>query len=333
MYVLVCTTWQSTFLGLLAGLTFGGLYGLGVFFPIPGGAYFGVLLGAMYGLGLGLCNGLSLGLVTCVIFYPLTHVKYHRWMSRLMGAGFSGIGVCLSVLLTNINKGMTPISALLIGFHCVTVSVFATLIGDALGYNLAQWYEKQTTARTVVAGDEPPSHLVALNKIGQMLTATLPLAPMGWRLIASLSFILSVFGYRQLYFSVCEGRTGDDCLSSPRLLTSAQAGFAIALPLFLVGIVLYSQYRVRLQIDEHRVAMIYKLFGYPFWTRSWAREEIRQVRLIRPRFGNYLDVALQVRLGNQQITHGQLTLRESQWLAQELNNWLCVPQINLNLED
>lgn len=327
--VLGSMTLQSAFLGLLAGLIFGGLYGTG--FPLPAGLLAGALMGAVYGVGLGLCNSLLMSIVTYAVFESLDWVKYHRWVTRLVSAGVAGIGVCLPTLLIYIPKSMTPITALWIGFHCVTASIAATLIGDAIGYNLAQGYERKITTRAIAAGDEPPYHFVALNKIDQRLTATLPLAPMGWRLIAVLSVLLSIVGYRLLNLIVCQGRVGADCLSLPRVLTSAMSGFAIALPIFILGIVLYSQYRVQLQIDEHRVALIYQLFGYPFWTRSWAREEVRQVRLIRPQFGNYLDVALHVRLTTHYVTHGQLTLREAQWLAQELSDWLYVPQINMSL--
>ncbi|MBD2073333.1 hypothetical protein H6F86_05425 [Phormidium sp. FACHB-592] len=128
--------WRSAVIGLISGSILGALFGC-AFIPV---ALWTGALGASLGLGLGLVNGLLLSVTTYLCFYPLNHVRRYRAIVKITSASITARGAAAFGPWYFATTGMTPLTAVRLGFSSVLASVIAGWAGWLAGQNMAQWY-------------------------------------------------------------------------------------------------------------------------------------------------------------------------------------------------
>ncbi len=312
---------RSLEIGLIAGGTYGGLMGL----LLLRGRVGSYLLGVGMILGLAIATSFLLSAVTCLCFYPLKQVQPYRWTIRLIGACIAGGLVSLWILWSFSAARMTPGSATLIGLQSVLIAIVAGLIGDLGGQNMTQWYERRSAAASDPTARPIRHNIVTLSKTADSFKAIFPAAKLGWLQVVILSFVLPLLGFWLLELLMCGSKEAYDCLTSPRLFTSAQAGWMTVLPIIALAIALLKQYRIHLQIDQQTLFVRHELFGQQIWRQAWSRATINGIRLSRPRFGHHFNITLHIGQARYRLSGKQLGPIEAQWLAHELSDWLSVP--------
>lgn len=181
----------------------------------------GFLLGAMFGGILGLVGGLLLGAVTSRSFCPLVRVRLYRVVATTIAAVIAGGGVATLVPLSFSSTPMTPGSAVTIGFNAVLLSLVAGWAAALAAQNIARWYEQVSIDSSLKTSKFAP--VISPGFVGVAL--------------------LAVFGDLAIKLLACGGYRSDiliNCVPSPRLYTSISAGFRVALPILLVGVLTYT---------------------------------------------------------------------------------------------
>ncbi|MBD1875282.1 hypothetical protein H6F75_17510 [Nodosilinea sp. FACHB-131] len=230
-------TLRSTVIGLMSGAILGALFG---FFPLPLLLILTGIVGAGLGLGLGLINGLLLSAIACLFLYPLRSVWLYHLIAKVMGALIAGGGAAVFGPWYFSSQGMTPSSAVTIGFGSVIASIIAGWAGGLAGQNLAQWYEqKSVAAQHESITRQTSSGANSLQKLKRYLGNILLSQKAGWISVAIFSLFSFFLRNRVLRFLVCGDLVTDvyACLPSPRLYTSVIEGLKVALPItFLIAL-------------------------------------------------------------------------------------------------
>ncbi|MBD0268731.1 MAG: hypothetical protein ICV77_10610 [Cyanobacteria bacterium Co-bin8] len=203
---------------------------------LVGLAAFAGTVGAGLGLGLGLVSGLLLSLLSCLFFYPLRYVQLYHAVVKLVGTLVAAVGALSFWPWYFSSKGMTPITAVTIGFVSVLVSTVAGWAGWLASQNISQWYEQQYTG---LKGSNTPGktlHSVTPSRTAsQKLKAIFSSMGSEWIYVALFSLICSFGGKWLLNYVICGNQDAFSCLPSPRLYTSVAAGLKVALPTVLVA--------------------------------------------------------------------------------------------------
>jgi len=237
---------RSMTIGLMSGSVLGMLFGC---YFVPTILVTGVL-GAGLGLGLGFVNGLLLSAIACLFFYPLKDAWVYHETVKVISISVAGGGVAIFGPWYFSSTGMTPNTAVFIGFNSVLASVIAGWAGALTGKNISQWYEQkiaESTQESTLSRALP--NPISPNKAKLRLKAISLSRDSGWIGVALLSLLSSFVGRHLLQFLVCGTQDVYFCLSSPRLYTSVIAGFKVVLPVVfavvLMLVVLRSRHKRR----------------------------------------------------------------------------------------
>ncbi|MBE9155252.1 hypothetical protein IQ265_00110 [Nodosilinea sp. LEGE 06152] len=239
---------RSAAIGLIAGAGLGVLFGSTLFFFV---IWTGIV-GAGLGLGLGLINGLLTSAVTCLFFYPLRNRYRYRVVVTVVSALTAWGGVIVFGPWYFSDTGMTPSTAVLIGFSSVLASAVAGWAGGLTGQQLAHWYGSKSVADRLDSMAPHPANAPAqLDKLRYWLYGCFSAQKWGWAMVALFALLSYQVGNPILKVLVCGDRNADviSCLPSPRLYTSVAAGLRVSLPVFvcvtLVVVLVQGRHRFR----------------------------------------------------------------------------------------